>query len=182
MLEPMPKSWLFLHYLKLTLACAVLASVAGVAIQATLLLRAATVAARALPVAVTVELQATRTALLAEVRGSRSDLAGQIESTRKDLLGRTERQVAALRIDVMGEAAQIRGAADRRVGDTLARVDVALGKVEELHTDLHPTLVHAANVAKQVDDEAPLFLDCEYNPDCVFNRYVGLRKASNVPP
>ena len=166
-----------LERLRLALCCALLAALAGVAIQAVLLLQAATVAARALPGAVSRDLDATRTALIREVQAARGDLAGQVEAARKDLLGRTERQVAALRTDVIGEVAQIRSTADRRIGDSLARVDTALGKVEELRTDLKPTLDHAAGITKQVDDAAPLFLDCEYNPDCVFNRYVGASKG-----
>lgn len=126
--------------------------------------------------------------MAAQVAGARGDLTAQIAATRRDLLGRTERQVAALRrdtlgqvaalrTDVLGEVGQIRAAADRRVGDTLARVDTALGEVEELRGDLKPTLEHAASVSKQVDDAAPLFLDCEFNQDCFFNRYVGASKG-----
>jgi len=177
MLEPMPKTWMFLHYLKLALACALLAALAGVAVQAVLLLHAATVAARALPTAVRDELVATRAAVLAEVRAGRGDLAGQLEAARKDLLGRTERQVAALRNDAMGEVVQIRSAADLRVGDTLARVDTALSKIEELRGDLKPIFDHTASITKQADDAAPLFLDCEFNADCLFNRYVGASKG-----
>ena len=53
-----------LQRLRLALWCALLAAVTGVAVQAILLLHAATVAARALPVAVSAELQATRSALM----------------------------------------------------------------------------------------------------------------------
>jgi ABC-type transporter Mla subunit MlaD len=163
--------------LKAALFCALLAALTGVTVQAILLLHAATGAARALPGAVSAELQTTRTAVLAQVAAARGDLTGQIQSARKDLLVRTERQVADLRTDVIGEVAQIRTTADRRVGDTLGRVDTALGKIEEVRGDLKPSLDHAASVAKQVDDAAPLFLDCEFNPDCFFNRYVGASKG-----
>jgi hypothetical protein len=73
--------------------------------------------------------------------------------------------------------AETRKVADQRIGDTLARVDTALGKIEELRGDLKPVFDHAANLTKQVDDAAPLFLDCEFNQDCVFNRYVGASKG-----
>jgi len=177
MLEQMPKSWMFLHYLKLALACAVLAALAGVAIQATLLLHAATVAARALPVAVRVELQATRTALLAEVRAGRRDLAGQVESTRKDLLGRTERQVAALRTDVMGELAQIR-APPTGASATPWRASMLPSGKSRNYTPISTRRSSMRQMSpSKWDDAAPLFLDCEYNPDCVFNRYVGASKG-----
>ena len=53
---------------------ALLATLTGVAAQAILLLHAATVAARALPLAVSGELAATRAALIAEFRCPRSEL------------------------------------------------------------------------------------------------------------
>ena len=167
----------FLGRLKAALTCALLAALTGLAAQAIVLLRDAGQAARALPVAVSRELGATRTGVLAQVAAARGDLTAQIAATRRDLLGRTEREVAALRTDTMGQVAALRSIADRRVGDTLARVDTALGTVEELRGDLKPTLDHAASITRQVDDAAPLYLDCEYNTDCVFNRYVGASKG-----
>jgi hypothetical protein len=163
--------------LKLALSCALLAALTGVAVQAILLLHAATLATRALGGGVSAELRATRTDLVGQVAAAREDLAGQIEASRKDLLGRAERQLAALRGDVMGQVAETRKVADQRIGDTLAHVDTALGKIEELRGDLKPVFDHAASVTKQVDDAAPLFLDCEFNQDCVFNRYVGASKG-----
>jgi hypothetical protein len=126
---------------------------------------------------VSAELRATRTDLVRQVAAARKDLAGQIEASRKDLLGRAERQLAALRGDVMGQVAETRKVADQRIGDTLAHVDTALGKIEELRGDLKPVFDHAASITRQVDDAAPLFLDCEFNQDCVFNRYVGASKG-----
>jgi hypothetical protein len=166
-----------LERLRLALCCALLAAATGVAVQAILLLHAATVAARALPVAVSAELQATRTAFVGQMDATRKDLTGQVEAAREDLLARTDRQVASLRTGVLSEVAEIRTAADRRFGESLVRVDTALGKVEELRGDAQPMLLHAAALAAQVDNAAPLFLDCVYNQDCLFNRYVGASKG-----
>jgi len=38
-------------------------------------------------------------------------------------------------------------------------------------------LDHAASIAAQADAAAPMFLDCDHNPDCLFNRYVGASKG-----
>jgi hypothetical protein len=128
-----------------------LAALTGVAVQAILLLQAATGAARALPGAVSAEVEATRTVLIAQVAAARGDLTGQIEAARKDLLVRTEREVAGVRTGVLGEVAQIRTTADRRVGDSLVRVDTALGKVDELRGDLQPVLANAATFERHAD-------------------------------
>jgi hypothetical protein len=178
----------FLNRLKLALTCALLAAVTGLVVQATFLLHAATQATRALPVAISRDLRDGGAGLAAQVAALRQELFSQITLTRQDLLVWTERQVAALRRDAMCQIAAIRtdaltevGAirttADRRMGDTLERVAGALGMVEELRGDLQPVVTHAASFTKQVDDAAPLFLDCEYNPDCFFNRYVGASKS-----
>ncbi len=137
--------------LRLALVCALLAAVTGVAIQAILLLHAATEATRALMGTVVGEVQATQTALVGQVAAARADLTGQVAAARGDLLARTERQVAALRIDVMAQVAQIRTTADRRVGDSLRRVDTALGGIEEIRGDLEPVLANAAALAEHAD-------------------------------
>jgi hypothetical protein len=56
---------------RLALSCALLAALAGVPVQAILLLRAATVATRALPGAVSAELRVTRTDLIGQVAAAR---------------------------------------------------------------------------------------------------------------
>ncbi|HEY1339188.1 MAG TPA: hypothetical protein VGF59_16865, partial [Bryobacteraceae bacterium] len=126
------------------LVCALLAALTALVVYAVLLVRTATAIMAALPAEVT----CTRAALIAEVTAA-----------RKDALARSERQIAALRKDVLAEAAQIRETADRRIGDTLARADTALTTVESLRTDVKPTLDRSAAIAAQVDDALPLFLD-----------------------
>jgi hypothetical protein len=123
------------------------------------------------------EVAATRKALVGEVAATRIALTAQVEAARKDIVGRSDRQVFGIRKDVLDEVKAVRETTDRRIGDTLGRVDTALGKVEELRGDLKPTLDHAASITKQVDDATPLWLDCRYNADCLFNRYVGVSKG-----
>lgn len=43
--------------------------------------------------------------------------------------------------------------------------------------DVHQVTTPAASLVTQFNDTAPLFLDCEYNPDCAFNRFQGTSKA-----
>jgi hypothetical protein len=108
--------------------CALLAASTGLVVCTIELVQSATSTVSALPA----EVIATRAALVDEVRAA-----------RKDALVRSERQVAALRKDLMAEAGEIRETADRRVGDTLARADAALQTVEEARGDLQPVLAAA---------------------------------------
>jgi HEAT repeat protein len=151
--------------LKTALLCAFLAALTGVAVQAMLLLHAATVAARALPGAVSAELAAVR-----------MDFTGQVAAARQDLLTRTERQVAALRTDLMSEVSQIRSTADQRVGDTLGRVDAALATVNALHDDLKPTLDNAAAITGQAKDAAAILL----RRDALPAQLLGVTAAAKV--
>jgi hypothetical protein len=156
-----------------TLACICLAALASLAVCSVLLVRAATWAVAAAPV----EIHTTRAALIGEIAAMRVDLVKQIADSRHDLLVLTQREADALRQDVMAEAAAVRTTTDRRVGDTLSRVDTALATVDSLHRDLKPSLDSAAAITAQVNDALPLYLDCDHNPDCVFNRYVGVSKG-----
>ena len=155
------------------LVCAFLSALTALVVSVILLLRAATATVAAIPG----EVEATRRELIGVVDAARKDLTAQVESARQDVLTRSERQSAALRTDVMTEVAEIRKMADRRLGDTLARADAALGTVEALRRDLRPVLDNSAAIAAQVNASLPLFLDCDHNVDCVFNRYVGASRG-----
>jgi ABC-type transporter Mla subunit MlaD len=155
------------------LVCALLAALTALVVCAILLLRAATATVAAIPG----EVEAVRRGLIGVVEAARKDLTAQVESARRDVLPRIERQSAALRMDVMAEVAEARKVADRRLGDTLARADTALGTVEALRRDLKPALDNSAAITAQVNASLPLFLDCDHNVDCIFNRYVGASKG-----
>jgi hypothetical protein len=150
-----------------------LAAVASLAVYSVLLVRAATGVVAAVPN----EIQATRAALIREIAATRVELMQQIADSRRDLLVRTEREADALRHDVMAQTTAALTTADRRLGDTLSRVDTALATVDALRRDLRPSLDGAAAITAQVNDALPLYLDCDHNPDCVFNRYVGVSKG-----
>jgi ABC-type transporter Mla subunit MlaD len=142
--------------------CALLAALTAVAVSAVRVLNA-----------IPAEMRATRAALVGEVEAARCDLNSQLGS----LAARSERQIAALRKDTLAEVDQIRQTADRRTVDMLARADVALGTLEATRRDLEPTLANSAAISAQVNDALPLFLDCDHNADCMFNRYVGASKG-----
>lgn len=158
--------------LKTALMCVLLAVLSAIGVSAFLLVRAATAVVAAVPG----EIQATRAALVSEIQATRNDLTGQIQSAREDFLGRTERQVVALRGDVMGEVAEIRLAADRRVGDTLGRVDTALETVNALHDDLKPTLENAAAITAQAHDASAIL----FRRDALPAQLLGLTAAAKV--
>jgi len=162
------------------LYCILLSAMSVLVGSIILLVRTATTVAGAIPA----QIECTRTALLKQVELMRRDLDRQIMATRQEALERTERQVAALRLDVMGEAEGVREMTDRRLGETLATADRAIGVMDALRSDLRPTLGYSSSIASQVSEALPLFLDCEHNADCLFNRYVGAsrgieRAASN---
>ena len=116
--------------LKLALSCALLAALTGVAVQAILLLHAATGAARALPATVSVE----------------------IEAGRKDLLGNADAQFSTIQSESFRQITEFRSMADRRLGDTLARADAALHTVEALRNDVKPAVDGAVALESDAKD------------------------------
>ena len=155
------------------LSCTLLAALTALAVYACILVRAAALTVGRIPI----EIQTARLALTAETEAERQDLNREIEAARRDLLARADRQADALRSETLAQVGALRQTADRRIGDTLARADRALDTVSGLRDDLKPSLDHSASIAAQVDGALPLFLDCDHNPDCVFNRYVGVSQG-----
>jgi ABC-type transporter Mla subunit MlaD len=94
---------------------------------------------------------ATVSVLSGEVAAARDALIGEVRAARQDVLLRSERQAVALRQDMLREAAEIREAADRRVGDTLARADAALETAQGLRGDLKPVLDAAQDTLQDAD-------------------------------
>ena len=137
---------------RLALSCALLAAFTGVAVQAVLLLHAATVATRALPSAVSVEIQATRAALVAEINATRAELSNQVEAARKDLLGKADAQLNTIQSESFRQITEFRSLADRRLGDTLARADTALRTVEALRNDVKPAVDGAVALESDAKD------------------------------
>jgi hypothetical protein len=153
--------------------CALLASLTALAIAATIFVRAATATVAAVPA----EIRLTRATLVAEADAARQDLTTQIALTRSAALTVGDRQLTAFRTGLLAETAGFGATTARQLGGTLSRIDSALAATTSLEAELRPTLRHSASVAAQIDDSLPMFLDCDHNPDCVFNRYVGVSRG-----
>lgn len=62
--------------------------------------------------------------------------------------------------------------------EPLPRVETELGRsVSFLTEDLRGTLKPIGSIASQIDSASPLFLDCDHNSSCLFNRWVGTSRA-----
>lgn len=155
------------------LLCALLAALSTLAVAATLFVRAGTATVAAVPA----EIRLTRAALLQQADAARQDLTRQVAAARIAALAITDRQATAFRTGILAQTADIGDTAGRRFGATLSQVDSTLATMRSLELDLRPTLRHSAAVAAQIDDALPMFLDCDHNPDCVFNRYVGVSRG-----
>jgi hypothetical protein len=116
--------------------CALLAALTGLVVCTINLVRTAT---------------ATVSALQGEAIATRAALVDEVRAARKDVLARSERQVAALRKDVMAEAGEIRRTADRRAGDTLSKADMVLETAEGLRHDLQPVLAAVQSTLHDTD-------------------------------
>ena len=158
------------------LICALLAALTALAVSAALFVRAATATIAAVPA----EIRATRAALAGEADAARQDLTRQLAATRAAALALSDRQATAFRAGLLAQTADFTSTTSRQLGGTLSQVDSTLAATAALEHDLRPTLRHSAAIAAQVDDALPMFLDCDHNPDCVFNRYVGVSRGIEI--
>ena len=153
--------------------CGLLAALTALAVAATIFVRAATATVAAVPA----EIRLTRAALLREADAARQDLTHQIAAACVAALALSDRQATAFRTGILAQTADFSDTAGRRIGGTLSQIDSALATTASLESELRPTLRHSAAIAAQIDDSLPMFLDCDHNPDCVFNRYVGVSRG-----
>jgi len=155
------------------LICGLLAALTALAVAATVFVRAATATVAAVPA----EIRLTRAALLREADAARQDLTHQIAAARIAALTLSDRQATAFRTGILAQTADFTDTTGRQIGGTLSQIDSALATATSLEREIRPTLRHSAAIAAQIDDSLPMFLDCDHNPDCVFNRYVGASRS-----
>ncbi|HZT29486.1 MAG TPA: hypothetical protein VFA33_06365 [Bryobacteraceae bacterium] len=170
--------------LRVALSCALLAALTGVAVQAILLLHAATQAARALPGAVSTEVQTTRAALVGEIAATRRELLAAVNSQAGDAQAKVDRALMIL---------------DRRSGDVLARVDTLLattntvvadanaqlatanGTLAGVREDLKPTLKEAQSTVQDLRDSwDDLYWDVKASVESATVAARGVAEASEA--
>lgn len=162
------------------LICATLVALTCLLVAATAAVCVVAHVAQELPKQVRAEIAETRSQLLAEVDNCRLDILEHFTTLEKHV---------GLRLDSIEGGAHLelreaRGLASSQLSAALERVDLALADLHGLREDAAPALAnmaqlaaHADSVAKQVDETAPLFLDCQFNPSCAYNRFQGASKA-----
>lgn len=166
--------------LKAVLVCMLLAALASLALCGVMFVRAATEAVAELPGQVT----ATRDELRDQVAAARIDAFAEIGEARKELLAKSDAQLNALRVDVMGQATAAREVADRRVGDSLGRVDAAIA----LATPAAAAVTHLAEdtraelkaVTPVLANAAALEKDAQDSWDAMYDDLNAAVQSSNV--
>lgn len=106
---------------------------------------------------------------------------GEVSRTRLDLLERvdrltevSERSIAGLTWRADAQLTKL----NETVASNLGRANDSLADVSQTAAALRPALDNTAKITAQIDDALPLYLDCDHNADCVFNRYVGVAQST----
>jgi len=173
-----------LYRMRVALGCALLAALTGVAVQAALLLHAATQAARALPGGVSAEIQTTRAALVGEIAATRKELLAAANGQAGEAQAKVDRALTIL---------------ERRTGDVLARVDTALattgtavaeanaqlstvnGTLAGVREDLKPALQETQTTVKDLRDSwDDLYWDVKASVESATVAARGVAEASEA--
>jgi len=111
---------------------------------------------------------------MSAIEQTRREALKEIARTRADLLTRVDRLTDAAESAI----AELTARADTQLGTLNATVAANLGRANESLASVsataeavRPALDNAGGITAQVNGALPLFLDCDHNPDCVFNRY-----------
>lgn len=108
--------------------------------------------------------------------------ARRLEAILTGATGMVDGRLASFQKDTVGQL----GTANKSIATMTGAIAAALPaatssltqSIARFEKDVHTVAEPAGLLVAQVNDQAPLFLDCQFNPDCVFNRYQGLSKAA----
>lgn len=162
------------------LACAALAALTVLAVCSIVLVRTATSEVAA----VSKQANAVGAEIVSEVDTTREALLSAAVAQLNGAQGKVDRalSIADSRI---GQALSLASVATNHANDQLGVINATVATfgartsetVAGFREDLKPTLSKTQNLIAQIDDAAPMFLDCDHNADCLFNRYVGASKG-----
>jgi hypothetical protein len=158
------------------LTCVLLLTLIVVAVYAAGFALAATVAIASVPN----EIKATRLALTEQVAALRIDAMTEIEMQANALSGELHGDVRLADAQVSA----ISGRLDKRVGDALVRVDVALAAVTGVRKDLQPVLASippaVASAGTAAQNAAALAKDAQDSLDDSYDDWRGLLDSAGV--
>ena len=172
------------YIIKIVIVC-VLICVCGVCIQVVLTLRT-------LPGVITEQSSAWRdmseTVIYRQLAETRTLVHNELESTRQLLIAqstviRSDLQTTVKLADT--RAAVLIDTSNSQLSAISRLLDVHLTTIEsdinqqlvELNTTISTVASPASATLGQIADAAPLFLGCDHNADCVFNRWVGMGRG-----
>lgn len=128
------------------------------------------------------EIDETRRGIDTQLVDIRITAAGEIALTRLELA----RQLGATRALAAQEMSATRELLDTRLasiqGDlvSVARETEAdtMARLDETNRILAGSMAPVNETIDQLNETLPLFLDCDHNADCLFNRYVGTARSA----
>jgi hypothetical protein len=126
---------------------------------------------------ITRQLEATRGLVSNEMRLTRTTFSSNIDKARTDY------RMSISVVDKRAEAVQV--ALDKQLSDVGNKLADQLIKAESdlnaqlgiLNANLSAVLGPTGKLMAQFNDASPLWLNCEFNSDCLFNRYVGIGRG-----
>jgi hypothetical protein len=128
------------------------------------------------------------TIITQQLAETRNLVSNELSATRKTLSSELTKTRADLRFSILvadSRAASIQADLNARLLEANSTLDMQLTKTEAdlaanmstLNSNIATLTAPMASVMSQVNEASPLFLDCDHNSDCLFNRWVGMGRS-----
>ena len=173
-----------LYRLRVAFGCALLAALTGVAVQAILLLHAATQASRAFPGAVSGEIQATRVALVGEIATTRKELLAAVNGQAGNAQAKVDRALTMLdhrTDDVLARVDTLLATTGTAVAEANTQLSTANGTLAGVREDLKPALQETQGTVKDLRDSwDDLYWDVKASVESATVAARGVAEASEA--
>lgn len=110
---------------------------------------------------------------LAKLNATAADTTKSLTTTASTAVSKLDQRFSSIESTAKAELDQ----ANASIGQVSGAASASLNAVT---ADVHQAAAPIAATAAQVNDAAELWLDCDHNPDCAFNRYQGVTKATET--
>lgn len=116
------------------------------------------------------ELTKTRDLIAVELNQTRDRVLAELDRSRADVIERGDARLASIQADLNAQLSRAESDLNARLAETN----------NIINTNLETSLKPINRITDQMAESSELLLDCDHNPECFANRWIGMTRAAEL--